>query len=81
MANISGTVSIIQLTDLGMAKVFEVKAAHAGKFTVQLPVQAGQSVATPTQANFHWSGIEGLEAVHKAVKQVLEVEAKPPQSK
>jgi hypothetical protein len=73
MANISGTVSIIQLSDLGMAKVFEVKAANPGKFTVQLPVQPGQSNATPTQANFHWSGIDGLDAVYHAVKEVLKV--------
>jgi hypothetical protein len=74
MANISGVVSIIQLSDLGMAKVFEVKAANPGKFTVQLPVQPGQPVAITTQANFHWSGVEGFDAVHKAVKQVLEAE-------
>lgn len=75
MANISGTISIVQLSDLGMAKVFEVKAAHAGKFTVQLPVQPGQANAVPTQASFHWTGPEGLDAVVQAVKEVLKVQA------
>lgn len=75
MPQISGSLSIMQLNDLGMAKVFEVKAANAGKFTVQLPVQAGQNIASPTQANFHWTGLEGLDAVHKAVEEILKVQA------
>jgi hypothetical protein len=74
MAQVSGSLSIIQLNDLGMAKVFEVKAANTGKFTVQLPVQAGQNLASPTQATFHWTGLEGLEAVHKAVAEILKVQ-------
>lgn len=73
MATISGSVSIIQLNDLGMAKLFEVKAANAGKFTVQFPVQPGQPNLSPTQAILHWSGSENLEAVHQALKVILEI--------
>ena len=71
MATISGSVSIVQLSDLQMAKVFEQKAASNGKFTVQLPVPSGQGYASPSQATFQWNGLDGLDAVHSAVKQIL----------
>lgn len=71
MAILSGTVSLSQLTDLEMARVFEAKAAAGTKFTVQLPVTPGQALASTTQANFHWSGMEGLEAVHSALNSIL----------
>ena len=73
MATISGSMSINQLTDLQMAKVFEVKAANQGKFTVQLHVPPGQTVAIPTQASLNWTGQEGLEAAYNAVKEVMKI--------
>jgi len=79
MANISGNVSIVQLSDLEMAKIFEEKAANVGKFTVQLPVPSGQGFASTTQANIHWSGLDGLEAVHMALKKILHVAETPNQ--
>jgi hypothetical protein len=71
MATISGTISITQLTDLQMAKVFEVKAANQGKFAVQLHVPPGQTVVVPTQASLNWSAPEGLEAAYLAAKEIL----------
>jgi hypothetical protein len=73
MAAISGTISIVQLTDLQMAKVFEVKAASQGKFSVQLHVPPGQTVAVPTQASLIWGGPEGLEAAYNAAKEILKI--------
>jgi hypothetical protein len=74
MAIISGSVQLNQLNDADMAKVFEFKAAHEGKFNFDFHTpQPGQYNPAPGVNNvtIGWSTIEGLDLTSELVKELL----------
>ncbi len=74
MAMVNGTVQLNQLNDADMAKVFEFKAAHEGKFSFDFhPPQPGQ-YNPPTGANMvtlGWTTVEALDLIDAFVKELL----------
>jgi len=73
MANISGTVQLSTLNDADMAKVFQFKASHEGKFTFDFHTpQPGQYNPSPNVNNvtMGWSTIEALDLIDAFVKDL-----------
>jgi len=76
----SGTITLNGISDKELARIWELKAKHEGKFNFQPNVlqpilQGNQQMATGRYNNvvFTWPDDQGLKIVHEVIEYILKM--------